>query len=102
MHQYGPYGYAPPPPIPTHPPLPNTGNGIASLVIGCIAAVTCLWAVVILPAIGVLLGIIGIAETRPGGPRRGRPMAVVGLILNAALTVVGVAVLISLIADTTS
>jgi Septum formation/Domain of unknown function (DUF4190) len=91
--QYGPYGQSgqyPPQP----PPRSTNGFAIASLIFGIIGGV-------VLPVIGVVLsvifGIIALTQTK-GGRQAGRGMAIAGLLLSAAWTVLGVVVVVLIVA----
>ncbi len=93
-----PEGQQPPPPQPPPsappaaepgPPCRTSGMAIASLVLGILAVVTCVGAIIFAP-IGLVLGIIGLIQTdRSRGCLRGHGLALAGTILS------GISLLIS-------
>lgn len=88
-----PYGQAQPYGAqPYYPPRkPNSGKSIASLVCGVVSVFMWPFAVLAGPA-GIVLGIMGLKETRPDGPKGGRGFAIGGLITSAIMLVVALGV----------
>lgn len=91
------YAYQPPPNYAQPYPQPRTGNGkaIAALVLGVLAIVLCWTSIfdVVLVALAVIFGFLGLSDAKRGGGGRGMAIsaiacALVGAILATVLTVV--------------
>ena len=72
---------------PYYPPRkPNSGKAIASLVCGVVSVFIWPFAIFAGPA-GIVLGIMGLKETRPDSPKTGRGFAIGGLITSSIMLV---------------
>ncbi|PZS14038.1 MAG: hypothetical protein DLM57_15320 [Pseudonocardiales bacterium] len=92
-----PYPYVAPPPYAQQYPQPRTGNGkaIAALVLGILAIVFFWTSIfdVVLVALGIIFGVLGMSDASRGGGGRGMAIsglvcAVVGALLATVFTVV--------------
>jgi hypothetical protein len=64
------------------PPAPTSGLAIASLVLGIASFfVSCLG--IVTGIVGFFLGLSALRETQPQGPKRGRGLAIAGMICSA-------------------
>jgi hypothetical protein len=61
-----------------------SGRAVAGFVLALVGLVPCFWIVQIPGALGIVLGAIGLRDTN-GGARRGRGMALAGVIVGATL-----------------
>lgn len=81
---YQPYG-AGVPPQPT-----NSGMAIAGMVLSLVGLIPCFWVFQIPAVLGTIFGFIGMKQTK-GGARKGRGMAIAGVVVGIILIVVAVA-----------
>lgn len=82
-----PPGYQP---YPAGAPMPmkqgNSGMAIASLVCSLVGVIPCFWLFQIMGLLGTVFGFVGLKQTKDGA-RRGRGMALAGLIIGIVLVV---------------
>lgn len=87
-----PGGYQPPPgdqPYAGGPaPMPtNSGMAIASMVLSLVGVIPCFWGLQIPGLLGLIFGFVGLNQTKDGA-RRGRGMAIAGLVIGIILVVI--------------
>ncbi len=69
----------------------NSGMAVASLVLSLVGLIPCFWGLQIPGLLGTIFGFIGMKQTADNA-RRGRGMAIAGLVVGIVLVVVCVAV----------
>ena len=77
---YQPYGAAP------GVPPTNSGMAISGMVLSLVGIIPCFWAIQIPGLLGLIFGLIGLGQTKDGS-RRGRGMAIAGVVIGALLVV---------------
>ncbi len=81
---YQPYGAGGPAPMPT-----NSGMAIASMVLSLVGLIPCFWLFQVPGLLGLIFGFVGLNQTKDGA-RRGRGMAIAGLVIGIILVVLAV------------
>jgi uncharacterized membrane protein len=81
---YQPYGAGGPAQAPT-----NSGMAIASMVLSLVGLIPCFWVFQIPGLLGLIFGFVGLNQTKDGS-RKGRGMAIAGLVIGIILVVVAV------------
>lgn len=94
----GPGGFQPPPgyqPYSGQPTVATTNSGmaVASLVLSLVGLVPCFWGLQIPGLLGIIFGFIGLKQTKDNA-RRGRGMAIAGLVIGIILVLIAAAVII--------
>lgn len=83
-----PGGYQPPPgyqPYGGPPAIPaNSGMAVASLVLSLVGIIPCFWLFQVPGLLGVIFGFVGLGQTKDNA-RRGRGMAIAGLVVGFVL-----------------
>ena len=69
----------------------NSRMAIASLVLSLVGIIPCFWGFQIPGLLGVIFGFVGLSQTK-NNARRGRGMAIAGLVIGIILIVIAVAV----------
>jgi Domain of unknown function (DUF4190) len=93
-------GYRPPgyqqygAPMHAQPPT-NSGMAIAGMVLSLVGLIPCFWFLQLPGLLGVIFSAIGLKQTA-GGARKGRGMAIAGLVVGVILLVVMVVVWLTL------
>lgn len=87
-----PGGFQPPPgyqPYGAGGPAPTTNSGmaIASMVLSLVGIIPCFWGLQIPGLLGTIFGFIGMGQTKDGS-RKGRGMAIAGLVIGIILLVI--------------
>ena len=72
-------------------PATNSGMAISSLVLSLVGLAPCFWVFQVPGLLGVIFGIIGMKQTKDG-TRKGRGMAIAGLVIGIILLVIAIAV----------
>jgi len=69
----------------------NSGMAIASLVLSLVGIIPCFWGFQIPGLLGAIFGFVGLSQTK-NNARRGRGMAIAGLVIGIILVLIAVAV----------
>ena len=91
----GPGGFQPPPGYQAYSGQPmtpqgNSGMAVASMVLSLVGIVPCFWGLQIPGVLGIIFGFIGLKQTKDNA-RKGRGMAIAGLVIGIILVVVAIA-----------
>jgi Na+/proline symporter len=92
----GPGGFQPPPGYQSYSGQPmtpqgNSGMAVASMVLSLVGIIPCFFALQIPGLLGVIFGFVGLKQTKDGA-RKGRGMAIAGLVIGIILLVICAAV----------
>ena len=92
----GPGGFQPPPGYQSYSGQPmapqgNSGMAIASMVLSLVGIIPCFWALQIPGLLGVIFGFVGLKQTKDNA-RKGRGMAIAGLVIGIILVIIFAAV----------
>ena len=92
----GPGGFQTPPGYQAYSGQPmqnnsNSGMAIASLVLSLVGIIPCFWGFQIPGLLGMIFGFVGLSQTKDNA-RRGRGMAIAGLVIGIILVLIAVAV----------
>lgn len=90
----GPGGFQPPPGYQPYSGQPmqqgNSGMAIASLVLSLVGIIPCFWGLQIPGVLGIIFGFVGLSQTKDNA-RKGRGMAIAGLVVGIVLVVIAAA-----------
>ncbi|MGI5121890.1 excalibur calcium-binding domain-containing protein [Marinactinospora thermotolerans] len=92
-----PSPFPPPPAPPFPPPRRRSGPAIASVIVGA-ANVLCLFALIVPPFVGLILGFLGLAQVRRG-ERSGGGLAWTGIGLNGFFALLAALSVLALVAS---
>jgi len=73
----------------------NSGMAIASLVLSLVGIIPCFWGFQVPGLLGIIFGFVGLSQTKDNA-RRGRGMAIAGLVIGIILVLIAIAVLLYL------
>jgi Na+/proline symporter len=90
-----PAGYQPYPGAPEQQGA--SGLAIASLVLSLVGVIPCFWVLQVPGLLGMIFGFIGLGQTKDG--RRGRGMAIAGIVVGVLLVLLCAAIWIAIAAD---
>jgi len=71
-------------------PTGNAGMAVASLVLSLVGVLPCFWLVQIPGLLGIIFGFVGLKQTKDN-VRRGRGMAIAGLVIGIVIVVACIA-----------
>jgi hypothetical protein len=78
-------------------PKGNSGLAVAAMVLSLVGLVPCFWVIQVPGLLGMIFGFIGLGQTKDG--RRGRGMAITGIVVGLLLVLLCVAVWIAIAVD---
>lgn len=75
----------------------NSGMAVAAMVLSLVGVIPCFWVIQVPGLLGVIFGFVGLGQTSDG--RRGRGMAITGIVVGILLLLLCAAVWIAIAVD---